>query len=147
MSKFRTWLSSKFKCSELPWIPYARDVKEWVESKSEEIAEEIFWEIYENIEDENIRKKILNEEPLTEKEKEVVEKILEEKDYLVHEAVDGLLTYDFDNIIIADAYAGEYEPSTLTEVPKTIHEYARAFAYEVWEDKIWSKLRKKLMLE
>ena len=59
---------------------------------------------------------------------------------MVGETVDRMLTWTWDNIVVAWAYAGEYEPEMLSEVPKTIDEYATAVAYEVWYDKIVEKL-------
>ena len=130
MSRFLRYVEKKYgeDATEKYTLPPLKLIYEYVEKESEEVAREIVKELIRKIEPDKD-----------------IEDLIAENDDLIHENIDILLTWTFDNLLVAYAYSGKYFPETLANVPKTIDDYAQAVAYEVWHDKICEKVQSELL--
>ncbi len=130
MSRFLEYIEKEYgeNATEKYALPPLRLIYEYVEKESEEVAREIVKELIRKIEPDKD-----------------IEDLIAENDHLIYESIDVLLTWTFDNLLVAYAYSSKYCPETLTNIPKTIDEYAQAVAYEVWYDKICEKVRSELL--
>ena len=130
MARFHSWCERRGYKAYQEWdFPSINTIKEFVEDEAKSTAKELFKEFFSDLPVQELKRRL-----------EEGELIDDDVDTRIREEADVLLTWNLDNILVAYAYAGEYEPEKLTDVPKTIEEYAKAVAYEVWVSKITEKL-------